>query len=568
MVITSLLETLVDQYKVEQHVREKQYTDVYQAYDVDDNHMVWLDIVREGYAGNADFTNRFTNRAKAIAQVRHPNIARVYHVGKTPDGAPYAAQAHVDGISLAQRLDQLTQRNNPVNSIYALKLVRQLADALLLGERLELFHYDLQPDNIYLKNVALPTDDTVMLIDLFIPSDRKTARLNGKASNGSAYQSPEQRAGRELTSSGHIYSLGVLLFRLLVGSLPSSSVTLGDTLMQQFFRSPTSLARARPGLSAETYRLVDRCLRRDAGQRFSEMEDLMAALDSALQAEERLVGSMADGSAKPGSRTWRFLLPFLLIVLFLVVGAFTIQQLDAWPVFTNGAANGVAPLPTNNLGAVPGIVSGGVPVNSPTPDDAYPEPGVDSSTGVIILVTETSTVTPQPTDLPPSVITEPSTTASNTPTGTPSPTETSSPTQVPEPVARVAFNLVNLRQGPGVAFPPVQALSRGQELIIVARTNDTENIWLLVDTEDGRRGWVSSTVVDIENETILLDIPLAATYPPPPTATSTATTTPTATPVVLTATPTLPSVDDSVTEPTSQPPQPPADPTLTPPPLP
>jgi hypothetical protein len=77
-------------------------------------------------------------------------------------------------------------------------------------------------------------------------------------------------------------------------------------------------------------------------------------------------------------RTWRFLLPlFLLIVLFLVVGAITIRQLDAWPVFTNGAANGVgvAPLPTDNLGAVPGIVSGGVPVDSPTPDDAYPEPG-------------------------------------------------------------------------------------------------------------------------------------------------------------------------------------------------
>jgi eukaryotic-like serine/threonine-protein kinase len=126
-------------------------------------------FVRE-YAGNPDFTNRFISRAKAIAQVRHPNIARVYHVGKTPDGAPYVAQAYVDGISLAQRLEQLTQRNNPVNSIYTLKLVRQLADALLLGERLELFHYDLQPDNIYLKNVALPTDDTVVLIDLYIPS--------------------------------------------------------------------------------------------------------------------------------------------------------------------------------------------------------------------------------------------------------------------------------------------------------------------------------------------------------------------------------------------------------------
>jgi serine/threonine protein kinase len=432
---------------------------------------------------------------------------------------------------------------------------------LLLAERLELFHYDLQPENILLKNVALPTDDSVVLIDLFIPLDRTTARSDGKATKVSAYHSPEQRAGREPTSSSHVYSLGVLLFQLLAGSLPSRPVSLVDTLMQRLFGRPTSLARARPGLSEETYRLVDRCLRRDGGQRFSEMEDFTMALDIALQAEESMVGSTVDGTTSPVRKSWRFFLPILFVLLFFMAGTIAIRRLDAWPVFPNSTTNGIVPLSTRN----PGVV---VPVNSPVPEDAYPEPEPESSTGSIVLITETSTLTPQPTDPTPSVSPNPTSTASITPTETPHPTETPTPTEIPEPVARVAFNSVNLRQGPGIVFPTIRALSRGEELIIVAQYDGIENIWLLVDTEDGRRGWISSTVVEIDNELVLADIPMAATYPPPPTATITPTVTPTSTPAILTLTPTVSSDGGGLPEPTTRPPQPPAEPTLTPPPLP
>jgi hypothetical protein len=399
---------------------------------------------------------------------------------------------------------------------------------------------------------------------LFIPLDRTIARSDGEDSQVSAYYSPEQRAGREPTTSSHVFSLGVLLFQLLAGSLPARPVTLADTLMQRLFGRPTSLARARPGLSEETYRLVDRCLRRDSGQRFSEMEDFTLALDAALKAEESMVGSTVDGTTSPVRKSWRFFLPILFVLLFFLVGTIAIRRLDAWPVFPNSATNGTVPLPTRN----PGLV---VPVNSPTPDDAYPEPGEESSTGSIVLITETPTVTPQPEDPTPSVTSNPTSTASITPTETPRPTETPGPTEIPDPVARVVFNSVNLRQGPGIVFPTIRALSRGEELIMVARFDGIENIWLLVETEDGRRGWISSTVVEFDNELVLAELPVAATYPPPPTATNTPTATPTSTPDNLTMTPTIPSEGGGLPEPPSQPPQPPqppAEPTLTPPPLP
>ena len=285
MAVASLFEDLLDQYKIEQHVAQKRYTDLYQAYDVDDDRLVRLDILRAEVAEDASFAGRFISRARALAQVRHPNIAQVLHVGKSPEGVPYVAQSAVDGYPLSYRLEQLSQRNTPVNPIYALKLVRQLADALLLAERLEIFHYDLQPDNVLLKNVTLPTDENVVLIDLFVPLERRRNGTTATTAETSAYLSPEQRAGRDVTAAGHVYSLGAILYRLLAGRLPGGPVTLSETALGRVFGRATGLERERHDLTEATHYLVNRSLRKDARGRFADIESFRTALDAALSAE-------------------------------------------------------------------------------------------------------------------------------------------------------------------------------------------------------------------------------------------------------------------------------------------
>ena len=104
MTVASLFEDLLDQYKIEQHIAKKRYTDLYQAYDVDDDRQVRLEILRAEFAGDSSFVGRFINRARALAQVRHSNILPVLHIGKAAGGAPYVAQAAVDGYPLSHRL--------------------------------------------------------------------------------------------------------------------------------------------------------------------------------------------------------------------------------------------------------------------------------------------------------------------------------------------------------------------------------------------------------------------------------------------------------------------------------
>ena len=99
MAVASLFEDLLDQYKIEQHISEKRYTNLYQAYDVDDDRQVRIDILRPEFAEDSSFAGRFVNRARALAQVRHSNIAQVLHVGKAAGGGPYVAEAAVDALA-------------------------------------------------------------------------------------------------------------------------------------------------------------------------------------------------------------------------------------------------------------------------------------------------------------------------------------------------------------------------------------------------------------------------------------------------------------------------------------
>jgi len=550
MAIASLFEDLLDQYRIEEHLAEKRYTDLYRAYDVDDDRPVRLDIVRPGVADDSGFIGRFVHRARAVAQIRHPNIALLHHIGKTPDGRSYVAQAYIDGLPLAHRLEQLAQRAQPVNTAYALKLVRQLADALVLAERLELFHYDLQPDNVWLKNVALPTDDALVLLDLFVPAERDRVRLTEGAEDRLAYLSPEQRAGKDVTAAGHVYSLGVLLYRLLAGRLPDGPVTPLDAGLRRLTGQAMPLEQERPGLHPATYELVNRCLRREPGRRFESVEVFLVALNGVLAAEE---ANMAAGSrVAPARRSLTWLLPILLLALILTAGfvATRTRRLQAAinpTAVVAPTATGIVALvtmPTTTHDA-PGEATAGAATAAPT--DA---------------VVATATLEPAATATPP-----PTATAPPANTVAPSP----EPTQVP--VVHVALNMVNLRYGPGLNFPLLGSVRSADPLQVLAWNNDAENPWFLVATIDQQVGWISGQLLRPQDQAALGDVPVAATLPATPFPTTTPFPTPTRTPaiVIVTLTPESPALgtpDDEEPQPTEAPTEPPPpEPSLTPPPL-
>ena len=555
MAVASLFEELLDQYKIEQRLAEKRYTDLYRAYDVDDDRLVRLDIMRPGPAEDGAFAGRFVGRARAVAQVRHPNIAPIHHIGKTADGRPYVAQAHIDGLSLTQRLEQLARRETQVNALYALKLVRQLADALVLAERLELLHHDLQPDNVWLKNVALPSDESLVLLDLFVPPDRRSP----PADDREAYRPPEQRAGREISAAGHVYSLGVFLYQLLSRQLPDGPVTLHAASLARLGARPSALERVRPDLSRQTYDLVERCLRREPGRRYESVEAFLVALDGALVAEEARLG---QGAGRPAEtrRPLGWLLP--LFILALVVAAAAVAA--RWQRQTAALAAPTSAIIAAYPAASP---TAAVPPTVVPPTDAPPTdlpPTIAPTEAQPAAVVSPGSPTEEPTALPTAI-------ATATPSSTAAP-PTSAPTRVP--VVRVTLNQVNLRRGPGVVFVAVGSVRNGDTLQVLAWNNAPDNPWYLVMTSDQRLGWVSAEVVEADSADALAAVPVAATLPATPFPTSTPPPPPTATPATIIVAPTAEpgfgdgDPGDNEPQPTAAPTEPLTEPTPTPPPLP
>lgn len=559
MAATTLFEDLVDQYKIEQRLTEKRYTDLYQAYDVDEDRPVTLDVLRPPFSDDGALCSQFLSRAKTLAQIRHPNIARIYDMGRTPDGRPFVAQDRVEGYTLSQRFEQLSQRDTPANSIYALKLVRQVSEALLLAERLNFYHYDLNPGNIWLKSVSLPTDDTVILLDLFVPFQRQVWKRDDYPPERLAYLAPEQCQGRDIDTRSHVYSLGAMLFRLLGGADPSGPVRLQDHAARVARSGQTALERARPGLAPETYALVDRAMRADNARRYDTMEEFISTLDDALTAEELRLRPATRLEGASSSRRFGAFIPLLVLAVLLVAGLVAARNIDEPRPETIAPTRGGV-----GGGADVVLLAGGTATTDASLVVVLPSPSPSAEPSLTSIAETAAVVLPPavaPTDIPPTETRAVPVSPTPAPTETPSAEPTA--TLVPPPQVRINLNSVNLRGGPGTDYPQIGYLIESDVVEVVARFGQGENTWYLVEGGDGRSGWLWAGVAEAVTAFDAEAIPPAATIPPTLTPTPTPTPTPT-----IAATPTLaPDGGGGDGGGNPEPTQAPA-PTRTPPPLP
>ena len=204
----------------------------YKARDVNLETPVALKIINPRFSGQAGARRRFLQEAQAAAQLRHPNVASVFHFGTTnprPNegaatnageniGERFYATEFIEGESLAARL----RRTGPLPPAVALEIALQVTWALAAAEKRGLVHRDLKPSNIMLvaeKETAAAA--WVKVIDFGL------ARAEGDSSTASrflgtlAFSSPEQVLGREVTGRSDIYSLSVTLCHALTGRVPA-----------------------------------------------------------------------------------------------------------------------------------------------------------------------------------------------------------------------------------------------------------------------------------------------------------------------------------------------------------
>jgi serine/threonine-protein kinase len=218
--------------------------------------------------------DRFLREIKTLSRLEHPHVAKLLDYGER-DWLVYLAMAYIEGPTLKEHIAQVRR----VSVSDAVRIARDLLDALAYAHEHNIVHRDVKPDNIVL------SANGAMLLDFGIArviegsGDEKLTR-SGFTVGTSSYMSPEQViAVRDLDHRSDLYSLGCVLFEALAGRPPFVHRSEAVVLQLQQTAEAPSLAELRPELPPELAGAVQRALAKDREQRWSSALEMRAQLD-------------------------------------------------------------------------------------------------------------------------------------------------------------------------------------------------------------------------------------------------------------------------------------------------
>jgi serine/threonine-protein kinase len=263
----------------------------YHAVDVNLGSPVALKMISARYSADAKARERFRREARTAAQLRHPNVATVFHFGETPAGQCFYAMELVEG----ETLEAYVRRRGRLPVSVALDIAEQVARALSAAEVHGLVHRDLKPTNVMVVANDADTADglTVKVIDFGLAKPIVATRVTsdksalGGFSGTPGFASPEQLAGGSASSDARsdIYSLGATLWYLLCGRTPFAGQTLRELREQQARRLPIeqlAAAKVPPTVIA----LLRSMLAIDAAERPQSARELLTKLRRCREAIE------------------------------------------------------------------------------------------------------------------------------------------------------------------------------------------------------------------------------------------------------------------------------------------
>ena len=275
---------IAERYHVLKKLGEGGMGQVYLAEHVKMGRKSAVKVMNPGMVHDADAISRFNREAANASRINHPNVAGIYDFGETPEGLIYLAMEFIEGESLTS----LVEANGALAPLRAARITKQAADGLQAAHDLGIVHRDLKPDNIMIAKNR-DASDCVKVVDFGIAkaagSDAQKVTRTGMIVGTPEYMSPEQLSGDKLTGVSDIYSLALVTFNMLTGSLPFPSETVQESMIMRLTEDPRPLARSRPDIAwpAEVQQVMDRALQRYAKDRYQSASEFGNALYEAIE---------------------------------------------------------------------------------------------------------------------------------------------------------------------------------------------------------------------------------------------------------------------------------------------
>lgn len=240
---------------------------VYKAYDNIDDRIVAIKILKDEYLSNEEFKKRFKNESKAIAVLSHPNIVRVYNVS-FGDRLQYIVMEYVDGITLKEYIEQ----QGVINWKEAVHFTGQILAALQHAHDKGIVHQDIKPQNIMLLQ-----DGTIKVTDFGIARfSRMDSNTTSENAIGSVhYISPEQARGEMTDDKADIYSVGVVMYEMLTGTLPFQSDNAVSVALMQLQQDPKKPRDIVPTLPLGLEQITIRAMQKNPNDRYRSSAEML-----------------------------------------------------------------------------------------------------------------------------------------------------------------------------------------------------------------------------------------------------------------------------------------------------
>jgi eukaryotic-like serine/threonine-protein kinase len=288
--------------------------EVYRARDTKLGRDVAIKVLPDAFARDGERMARFQREAKVLASLDHPNIASIYGL-EDSSGTRALVMQLVEGPTLADRI-----RQGPIPIDEALRIAKQICDALEYAHERGIVHRDLNP-----ANVKVTADDAVKVLDFGLakalesepaaldistsPTLSRLATMQGVLLGTAAYMSPEQAKAKPVDRRADIWAFGCVHYGMLTGKMAFSGETVTDTLAAVVMKDP-DWSRLPAATPIRVRVLLQRCLQKDPRQRLQAIGDARISIEEVLEGEPE--PRMTSHSAMP---LWHRALPWALFAV-------------------------------------------------------------------------------------------------------------------------------------------------------------------------------------------------------------------------------------------------------------
>lgn len=266
-----------DRYEIVKSIGEGGMANVYLANDKILDRKVAIKVLRGDLSADEKFVRRFQREALSVSNLSHPNIVEVYDVGEE-DGQYYIVMEYIEG----KTLKQLLNKRESLTLTEVIDIMTQLTDGIAHAHESYIIHRDIKPQNIMIED-----DGKIKITDFGIAMALNATQITQTNSvMGSVhYLPPEQASGKGATIKGDIYSLGILMYELLTGTVPFKGDNAVEIALKHMKDKIPSVRKQNPAIPQSVENIILKAAAKNPRNRYETAREMHEDLVTCLSEE-------------------------------------------------------------------------------------------------------------------------------------------------------------------------------------------------------------------------------------------------------------------------------------------